>query len=147
MAAGESQDIFSERGMEIKRAIAYAIAMAGGPRTALLIRCTKEEAAKLREQALSEHRSVSGCMLNVLERRLWMEERWGAGLGAPSHSPHALAKVIRSAESRSELFLRCSQSEAQRIRKAAARRSMSISRFVIFSLQRQWEAIQRVAYG
>jgi hypothetical protein len=144
---GSAADIFSEAGVEIKSAISYAIAMPGEPRTALLIRCTKEQAAKLREQALTEHRSVSGCLLHVLERSLWIEERWVPGLGYLSVAPQPLNQVIRSADSRAELFLRCSLSDAKRIRKAATRRNMSISRFVIFSLERNWKAIQEVARG
>jgi hypothetical protein len=131
--------------MESKSAMAYAIAMGSEARTALLIRCSKEEAARLRGQARAEHRSVSGCLLNVLERSLRIEEKYAVGYRAQSGATApALAKVSRFADSRAELFLRCSQSEAERIRGAAKRRNMSISRFVIFCLQRHWKAMQEI---
>jgi hypothetical protein len=135
-------DIFFERDVEIKDAIAYAIAMASEPRTALLIRCSKEHAVHVREQARAEHRSVSGCLLRAMERSLWVEETFGKGFRP--FLPQPFLKSVRPAGSEAALFLRCSVSEAERIREAAARRNMSISRFVIFSLERQWEAARKL---
>jgi hypothetical protein len=117
-------------------------------RTALLIRCTKEEALTLHQQARQEHRSVSGCLLHMLERSLWIEEQFGVGLSESFLVERArLMKRVRPRDSRTAILLRCSQDQAARIRKAAAVRKMSISGFVLFSLFRQWNAAQQVRGG
>lgn len=107
-----------------------------GTRTTLTIRCSKEEAAILHSQAAAEHRSLSGCLLKILERSLRFEENY----------PGELRTLIRTealippSKSRTKMLLRCSTEQADRIRRAAVRRETSISKFVVYSLRRHWKA-------
>jgi len=52
-------------------------------RTALLIRCSKEEAEKIRAAAKRERRTLSGYVLHVILNRITIQEKLGATL------PHA----------------------------------------------------------
>lgn len=107
-----------------------------GIRTALTIRCSQEEAAILRSQASTEHRSLSGCLLNILERILDFEEGYPGELTNLIHA----AALIPPPKPRTKILLRCSAEQAHRIRRAAIRRNTSISKFVVFSLRRHWKA-------
>jgi hypothetical protein len=109
------------------------------PRTSLLIRCSRQTAHAIRAEALSEHRSVSGYLLRVIERSLWVEEK---SLAGRSIVPQTVD--IEMPHDRTAIHLRCSEDEASRIRVAAKKRSMSISSFVVFSLRRHWRAVERV---
>ena len=60
-------------------------------RTALLIRCSNEEAARIRSEAKKERRTLSGYVINALMNRMESREkalaRWEFGLqGDPSRS-------------------------------------------------------------
>ncbi len=60
-------------------------------RTALLIRCTKEEAARIRHEAKKERRTLSGYVINALMNRMESREkalaRWESGpQGEPSRT-------------------------------------------------------------
>jgi len=50
--------------------ISYPSEMPNPNRTALLIRCSVEQAEQIREAARREHRTVSGFVLNCLEYKL-----------------------------------------------------------------------------
>ena len=105
-------------------------------RTALTIRCSQSEAAVLRSQALAENRTVSGCLWNILDRTLQIEEKLPSQLTSLAHAE----ALIPPAKPRTKILLRCSTEQAHRIRRAALRRGTSISKFVVFSLRRHWKA-------
>jgi uncharacterized protein (DUF1778 family) len=114
-------------------------------RAALLIRCSREEAAAIRNQAAAEHRSVSGCMLYVLERSASLEERFAPAPRLYAAAQRAASRAAQQPHERAALLLRCTSQQAQRIRAVAARRGMSISQFVLFSFHRHWRALQDLA--
>lgn len=117
-------------------------------RTALLIRCSKEEAAILRAQAAAEHRTISGCMLDILERSVWMEQQYAHGVTQSFLENQAREfRLAHRMRDRTSLLLRCSTDEADRIRTVAWNRSMSISEFAAFSFWRHWEAVKKVHRG
>lgn len=105
-------------------------------RTTLTIRCSQEEAAILHSQADAEHRTLSGCLLNILERVLLFEERYPGELTSLIHAE----ALIPPPKPGTKMLLRCSVVQANRIRRAATRRKTSISKFVVFSLRRHWKA-------
>jgi uncharacterized protein (DUF1778 family) len=53
-------------------------------RTALLIRCSKEEAEKIRDAAERERRTLSGYVLNTILRRISNQEK--TRLNSPNRS-------------------------------------------------------------
>ncbi|HEX5423249.1 MAG TPA: hypothetical protein VFW94_06850 [Candidatus Acidoferrales bacterium] len=114
-------------------------------RTALLIRCSREEAATVRAQAHAERRTISGCILNILERSLWMEEQYSRGMTRSFLENQAREfRLMHRIYDRTTMLLRCSVQEAERIRAKAYNRHMSISEFVGFSLWRHWEATNKI---
>jgi uncharacterized protein (DUF1778 family) len=115
--------------------------MIASRRTSLLLRCSPEEAAKVRHHAALEHRSVAGYLLFVLERNLAIEEKYSDAY-TPLMVQQSQEETTR--EDRTAIHLRCSVEQANRIRKAAARRQLSISKFIVFALQRSWRAFDRV---
>lgn len=110
-------------------------------RTALHIRCSTAQAAKIREGARAEHRSISGYLLNLLEASLWIDEKFGKGLTPSSHTEVVHSSRVKGG--RTGILLRCSGDEAARIRRGAARRKMSISRFVLLACAGHWTALGR----
>ena len=115
-------------------------------RTALLIRYSQEDAATVHDRAASERRTISGYLLYVLERSLWIEEKWASGLTA-DYLERQKANNGPAAPANKSTLLRCTPHEAERIRKAAQKRGMSISVFVRFSLHRHWDAARRANEG
>jgi hypothetical protein len=112
-------------------------------RTSLLIRLSPEDAARIHREALSEYRSLSGYLLRVLERSFWIEQRVGGGSSASLLS-HARAMIgPQHKKHHTAVHLRCTVEQADRIRQYAARRQLSISDFVVFSLRRLWAAIEQ----
>lgn len=117
-------------------------------RTALLIRCSKEEADILRAQAAGEHRTISGCILNILERSLWIEEQYAHGVTQAFLENQAREfRLAHRLHDRTSMLLRCSNAEADRIRAVAWNRGMSISEFAAFSFWRHWEAVKKIHQG
>ena len=57
----------------------------GSDRTAMLIRCSREEAELIRAAAKHERRTVSGYVLHAVMNRIANKEKWGT-LGKP-HPP------------------------------------------------------------
>jgi len=116
--------------------------VAGGcvPRTSLLIRLSHEDADRIRKEASSEYRSMSGYLLSVLERSFRIEEKVGR------FSESLLSKQARAIigpqfkKLHTAVHLRCTVEQAVRIREYAARRQLSIGDFVVFSLRRLWIA-------
>jgi uncharacterized protein (DUF1778 family) len=111
-------------------------------RTALLIRCSPQQALTIRKEALAQHRTISGYVLNVLERSLWIERKFGTGLESLAELP--VPEVPDAKGTRTAILLHCSRESAGEIRRAAKRRRMSISRFAVFSLERHWRSIERL---
>jgi uncharacterized protein (DUF1778 family) len=119
--------------------------MSASRRTSLLLRCSPEDAARIRNQAAQEHRSVAGYLLFVLERNLAIEEKYHDGY-TPLMVVHVQdERSVR--EERTAIHLRCSVEQADRIRRAAARRQLSISKFIVFALRRSWRAFERAHRG
>jgi len=111
------------------------------PRTALLIRCIPEDAAQIHHYAALERRTVSGYVLNVLDRTLRVEESLWQKLGQAhflelNRMPDRL--TARRRGHTTTILIRCSREEARRIRTAAERREITISTFVTYSLRRFW---------
>jgi len=112
--------------------------------TSLIVRCSREDAARIRKEASSGHRSLSGYLLYVLERTFYIEDR------VP---PLALARQAqlmgahRYQNPRTAIQLCCTVEQAARIRQYAARRELSISAFVVFSLRRVWKAYDHLREG
>lgn len=116
-------------------------------RTALLIRCSRDDAQALRAQALAEHRSISGCLLHILDRSLWIDEQFARALTPALLARQAWAfRLARQEkkEDRTTMLLRCSVQEAARIRAIARIRQMSISEFVVFALWRYWKTVSKL---
>jgi len=103
-----------------------------------------EDAARTREEASSQHRSLSGYLLYVLERSFRVEETVGSILSPrrPQNIRGTQRPGIRTA-----VHLRCTAEEAARIREYARRRKLSLSDFVVFSMRRLWEANDRLRLG
>ena len=118
------------------------VSMQENRRTSLLVRCSRDEAQKIHVEAMAQHRNVSGYLLFVLERSLWIEDGFVTGTLFVKQTP-----VLGAAENRTAIHLRCSTEEATRIRAAAKKRLLSISNFVLFSLQRHWKAVEKVRSG
>jgi len=114
----------------------------------LLIRLSHEDAARIRKEASAEHRSLSGYLLNVLERSFFIEQKVAHGASTPMLSRQARATLGQQCKKlHTSVHLRCTVEEASRIRAYAARRQLSISDFVVFSLQRLWIAVARLHGG
>src|SRR5215475_9793888 len=114
-------------------------------RTSLLIRLSHKDAARIRKEAASEHRSLSGYLLHVLERRFSIEEKLTLGASGPMsylQTRTTLGEQVKALHT--AVHLRCTVDEAARIRKYAARRQLSISDFVVFSLRRRWRAMAQL---
>ena len=119
--------------------------MTAVPRTSLLIRLSHQDAARIHKDASSEHRSLSGYLLNVLERSFVIEQKLAHGASAPMLSRQARATLgQQSKKLHTAVHLRCTVEEAARIREYAGRRQLSISDFVVFSLRRLWTAVARL---
>ena len=120
----------------------------GERRTSLLIRLSREDAARIHQEASSEYRSLSGYLLCKLERSISLEAK---ALGEASETVKALLskwglETIGPQCKRLNIavHLRCTVEEAARIREWAARRQLSISDFVVFSLRRSWNATDQL---
>jgi uncharacterized protein (DUF1778 family) len=108
-------------------------------RTALLIRCSTEEAQRIRIEAEKQRRTISGYVLQVTGRAVEIEERLLARVN-PYSSINQIAsrKSLLGVGPRTAILVRCSTSEADRIREAARRRDLPINAFVLQALRRSW---------
>jgi len=119
--------------------------MVSARRTSLLIRLSHEDAVRIRKEASAEHRTLSGYLLNVLERSMLIEQKVAHGASTPMLSMQARATLGPQCKKlHTAVHLRCTVEQAARIREYSARRQLSISDFVVFSLQRLWRAVARL---
>lgn len=113
-------------------------------RASVIVRCSQKDAARIRKEAFSEHRSMSGYLLRVLELSFRIEDK----VPEPALARQVqFLKIYADDNPRTAVHLRCATEQAARIRKYAARRGLSLSGFVVFSLRRLWEASDRLHRG
>jgi hypothetical protein len=105
-------------------------------RTALIISCSREQAATIHQQARFERRTVSAYVLRILLRWLDLEE----SLAARQERPLTAYYPVRPTGTRTTMLIRCSKAEAHRIRAGAKRRCTTISWFVLHTLALAWSA-------
>jgi uncharacterized protein (DUF1778 family) len=110
-------------------------------RTALLIRCSKDEADRIRAEAEKEHRTVSGYVLNVTIGAVGMED-WLFAKPPDCDAANSVLnrRALIAPGPRTAILVRCSTSEADRIREAAERRRIPINAFVLQGIRRAWIA-------
>jgi uncharacterized protein (DUF1778 family) len=114
-----------------------------GNRTALLIRCSADEAAAIRDRAERDRRTISAYMLTRLVAALRVEEMLFERLSRFREFNQAAARTpLRPPGPRSAILLRCSVEEAKQIRVAAGRRQTTISGFVLHALRRSWKVTE-----
>ena len=106
-------------------------------RASVIVRCSQEDAVRIRKEASSEHRSLSGYLLNQLERTFDIEDKVPGRVAA---FQARVIKIYADKSIRTAIHLRCTSEQAASIRKYAARRELSLSDFVVFSVRRVWEA-------
>jgi hypothetical protein len=104
-------------------------------RAVLLINCSRGQAARARELAESQRRTISGYVLNIVMRAVEFEEKHLARVERLGPYP-----IRRPPGPRARVLIRCSAQEAKRIRMAAARRQMTICGYVLYCLERSWKA-------
>ena len=112
-------------------------------RTALIVSCSQEVAARIHQRAASQRRTVSGYVLRILMKWLELEERLVVRQ-QEGRRPLTLYHPVRPSGKSTTMLLRCSKEEAQRIRAGAKRRCTTISWFVIQTLALSWSADDRV---
>jgi hypothetical protein len=107
-------------------------------RTALLIRCSKDEAERIRVEADKQRRTISGYVLHIMGRAIEIEERLLAKVNPYSSNQIVSRKSLIGEGPRTAILVRCSVFEAGRIREAARRRDFPINAFVLQALRRSW---------
>jgi hypothetical protein len=108
-------------------------------RTALLIRCSKEEAERVRIEAEKQRRTISGYVLQIMGRAIEIEERLLAKIDPYTAGNQVFSrKSLIGAGPRTAILVRCSVLEAERTREAARRRDLPINAFVLQALRRSW---------
>ena len=114
-------------------------------RTSLLIRLSREDAARIHEEASSEYRSLSGYLLRKLGISFRIEGTLPVGFAKSLLEKQARAVIgPQDKKLRIAVHLRCTVEEAETIRACAARRELSIGDFVVFSLRRSWAGLARL---
>jgi hypothetical protein len=108
-------------------------------RTALLIRCSTEEANQIRIEAEKQRRTISGYVLLIMARAVQLEDRLFATL-TPYNSMNQVLnrRALIAPGPRTAILVRCEVAEADRIRQAAHRRDIAINAFVLLALRRAW---------
>jgi len=109
-------------------------------RTALIISCSREQAAAIHQRAAFERRTVCAYVLRILMRWLDLEER----LAARQERPLTAYHPVRPSGERTTMLIRCSKVEAHRIKAGAKRRCTTISWFVLHTLALAWSAGDRM---
>ena len=108
-------------------------------RTALLIRCSKEEAERIRIEAEKQRRTISGYVLQIMGRTIDIEDRLLARINPQSAINQTFSrKSLNGIGSRTAILVRCTVLEAERIREAARRRDFPINGLVLQALKRAW---------
>lgn len=109
-------------------------------RTVLLIHCTRQQAATIRKQARVERRTISGYVLNVVMRQVDFEEVLAARVARLRALNATLSKSLTfETGPRTTMLLACAGGDAERIRRAAKLREVTISGFVLGALNRSWK--------
>ena len=117
-------------------------------RSSLLIRLSPEDDARIREGASSEYRSVCGYLLYALDCSFRIEEVVVRDAVSQLISMQARAIIgPQNEKSHNVVHFRCTVEQAAKIRKYVAKRQLSITDFVIFSLRRLWIAIEKLHKG
>jgi len=109
-------------------------------RTAIIVSCAEDQADLVRRRSAAERRTISAYVLNILMRRLGLEEPMRLSLRRRS----AWQKPSRQPGPRTTFLVRCSVEEATRIKAAAAARGWTISSFVLDALERSWLASEMI---
>ena len=110
-------------------------------RTALLIRCNTEEAARIRGEAEKQRRTISAYVLQISLRVVEMDDRLFGKLNNFRTSNQFLSRrALTAPGARTAILVRCGVAEADRIREAARRRDLPINAFVMQGLKRAWAA-------
>jgi hypothetical protein len=107
-------------------------------RTALLIRCSTEEADRIRIEADKQRRTISGYVLQVTGRAVEFEERLLDRVDPNAINRLGNRKTLLGPGPRTAILVRCSSPEADRIRDVARRRDIPINAFVLQALRRSW---------
>jgi len=109
-------------------------------RTALLIRCSKQEAAAIRAQAQAERRTISHFVLNIVLRAVESEETiegmWVSNSDYRERSRSFHRDRQRKIGPRTAILVRCSTQDGDRIRAAARRKNTMISDYVLHCVRR-----------
>lgn len=115
-------------------------------RTALLIRCSEDEAKRIRTESAKERRTVSAYVANIMAKAVAMEILLLGKLTRYRVGNSVLSRCVLTVPGpRTALLVRCSANEADAIREAAKRREMPINAFVLQSIQRVWTVQDRIA--
>jgi hypothetical protein len=110
-------------------------------RTALLIRCAVDDAARVRMEAERQRRTISGYILQITLRVVDIDDRLFAKLTAFRTTNQILSRrSLMTPGARTAMLVRCNVEEAERVRVAARRRDLPINAFVLQSLKRAWAA-------
>ena len=107
-------------------------------RSALLICCSVEEIHTIRTEAENVRRPLSNYMVNTVMRAVIVDEKLTKLNGVPQFGRAHYDIPVRPPGARTAILLRCSNSEAKRIRASAKRKQLSISGFVLQCLRRSW---------
>jgi|ERR1700684_17403 uncharacterized protein (DUF1778 family) len=108
-------------------------------RTALLVRCTTDEAASIRTEAEKQRRTISGYVLQITVRAIEIEDRLFAKLtGFRGTNQMMSRRALAAPGARTAILVRCNVEEAERIREAARRRDFPINAFILQALKRAW---------
>lgn len=109
-------------------------------RTALLIRCSKHEAASIRARAKAERRTISHFVLRIVLQAVEIEETiegmWVSNPAFREQSRSFHKNPQRKVGPRTAILVRCSMEEAERIRAAAHRKNTMISDYVLHCVRR-----------
>jgi uncharacterized protein (DUF1778 family) len=105
-------------------------------RTALLIRCDKDEAERIRVEASNERCTISDYVLRISLRAVADDDRLFSRL----NQDYLTNRPRRSTSPRTAILARCDISEGERIREAARRREIPINAFVLQALKHAWDS-------
>ena len=105
-------------------------------RTALLIRCAKEDADRIRAEAEKEQRTISSYVASAAMMAVRSNELLSSRRDAIVSHPATVKNGNRAA-----ILVRCRADEAHSIREAAKRRSVPLNTFVIRSVEQLWQTL------
>jgi len=106
-------------------------------RAALLLRMTKDEAEKVRSEAVKCGEKMNAYVLRVALRAAVEDHLSSANGSVPGELSD---RTVPSSVPKTALLIRCSVKEAARIREAASRRKMTIVGFIRHALRMNWKA-------